>query len=203
MSQRVSPRPAHEHFVQLFDTPDSLANVVSAFLKEGWDRGDRLLVIAKPAHWARTSDRLERRGCPITQATREGRLAVLDAATTLARVTRGGAVDRQLFLEQFGAILGGLAADSTGTVRMYGELVELLAEEGDLRAAQHLEQLWNELADRHRFTLLCGYSAPHFADMRTLPALHAICRAHHRVQTNTSDLLGSWLVGQEPDQRPA
>jgi len=80
-------------------------------------------------------------------------------------------------------------------------LVELLAEEGDLRGAQLLERLWNELGERQPFILLCGYSAAHFADAHALPALHAICGAHTRVQKNTSDLLGNWLVGQNTPPR--
>ena len=191
---------ATEHIVQLFDTVDSLANVVSAFLNDGWTAGDHLLVVARPAHWTRAADRLERRGCPVAQAIRDGRLTVLDAATTLARITRNGSVDRQLFVDQIGSLIGRLVAESSASVRIYGEMVELLAEEGDLRGAQQLEELWNDLSERQSFTLLCGYSAAHFTDSRAKPALHAICGAHSRVQTNTSDMLGNWLVGCEPGQ---
>ena len=185
-----------EHIIQLFDTTDSLANAVSTFLNEGWQHGDHLLVIAKPAHWSRISERLERRGCPVTTAINDRRLSVLDAATTLARTTRFGVVDRQLFLDHLGALVGRLATESTG-VRVYGEMVELLAEEGDLHGAQLVERLWNELSDRQPFTLLCGYSAAHFTDAHALPALHAICGAHSRVQQHTSDLLGNWLISRE------
>jgi hypothetical protein len=186
-----------EHILQLFDTTDSLANVVSAYLNEGWQAGDHLLVAAKPSHWTRISERLERRSCPVNLAIKEGRLTVLDAATTLARMSRSGRVDRQLFMEHIGALVGRLVAETANSVRMYGEMVELLAEEGDMSAAHHLEQLWNELADRQPFTILCGYSAAHFSDIRTSADLHAICGAHTRVQKNTSDLLGNWLVGRE------
>ena len=193
----VRDRNTAEHIVQLFDTTDSLANVVSAFLNEGWEAGDHLVVVAKPAHWSRTAERLERRGCPVAQATRSGRLSVLDAATTLARISRYGVVDRQLFVEHIGGLVGRLMAETAGSLRIYGEMVELLAEEGDLRGAQQLEHLWNELGERQPFILLCGYTAAHFADPQSLPALHAICHAHTRVQKNTSDLLGNWLVARE------
>lgn len=182
--------------MQLFDTADSRANVVSAFLSEGWGRGDHLLVITKPGHWTRTSERFERRGCPVAQALREGRLSVFDAATTLARVTRLGIVDPQLFLDYIGPVVGRMVAESTGGVRIYVELAELLAEEGDLRGAQLLERLWNELNERQPLNLLCGYSAAHFTEPQNQALLHAICGAHTRVQTNTSDLLGNWLVGR-------
>jgi hypothetical protein len=185
-----------EHVIQLFDTAESLASAVSAFLNEGWARGDHLLVVAKPAHWTRTAEELERRGCPVMKAIKDGRLRVLDAATTLARITRFGVVDRQLFLDHLGALVGRLVAESTG-VRIYGEMVELLAEEGDLLGAQLLERLWNELSERQPFTLFCGYSAAHFTDAHALPALHAICSAHTRVQQHTSDVLGNWLIGRE------
>ena len=185
-----------EHIVHLFDTAESLANAVSAFLNEGWQQGDHLLVVAKPAHWARTSERLERQGCPVPKAIKDGRLVVLDAATTLAKITRAGIIDRQLFLDHVGALVGRLVAESTG-VRIYGEMVELLAEEGDLHGAQLLERLWNELSERQPFTLFCGYNAAHFTAAHALPALHAICSAHTRVQTHASDLLGNWLIGRE------
>jgi hypothetical protein len=195
-SQPILGRGTGEHVVQLFDTADSLANVVSAFLNEGWGRGDHLLVIAKPGHWAKTSDRLERRGCPVAQAFRDGRLSVLDAATTLARITRRGIVDRPLFFDHIGTTVGRLIAQSTAGLRIYSELVELLAEEADLRGAQLLERLWNEVNERQPFTLLCGYSAAHFSQPQSQAVLHAICGAHTRVQTNTSDLLGKWLVSR-------
>jgi hypothetical protein len=182
--------------VQLFDTPDSLANVVSAFLNEGWNRGDHLLVVAKPGHWTRMSERLGRRGCPVAQASGEGRLTVLDAAVTLTRISRFGNVDPHLFLDHVGALAGRLAAEAIGSLRIYSELVELLAEEGDLRGAQLLERRFNELDVRRPFTLLCGYSAAHFRESHNEAALHAICSAHTRVQTNTSDLLGNWLIGR-------
>ena len=193
--ERARRDRSREHIVQLFDTIDSLANVVSAFLNEGWQQGDHLVVLAKPAHWARTCEQLERRGCPVTKASK-GRLVVLDAATTIAKIMRGGVVDRQLFLDHLGALVGRLVAESTG-VRIYGEMVELLAEEDDLHGAQLLERLWNELSERQPFMLLCGYNAAHFTGAHALPALHAICGLHTRVQTHTSDVLGNWLVGRE------
>ena len=192
--RRTTP---HEHILQLFDTPDSLGNVVSAFLHEGWEAGEHLLVLAKPRHWGRIAERLARRGCAESEAVEQGRLTVLDVNATLPGFMRGQTVDQTLFLGTIGALVARLASGSRGGLRVYGELVEVLAEEGNFDAARDLEDLWNQLRAQHKFTLLCGYSAAHFAGFGASPALRAICDRHTRVQRNASDVLGSWLLTDE------
>ena len=187
---------ANEHILQLFDTPESLSNVVSAFLHEAWEGGEHLLVIAKPRHWSRTAERLHRRGCSGSDAIEQGRLTVLDAGATLSTIMRGQFPDPALFQATIGSLVSRFAS-RTGGLRIYGELVELLAEEGNFEGARQLEALWNNLRHQHSFTMLCGYSAAHFADMRAAAALRTICECHTRVQRNSSDLLGSWLLNEE------
>ena len=188
----------HDHILQLFDTPDSLGNVVSAFLNEGWETGEHLLVIAKPRHWARVADRLARRGCAESEAVEQGRLTVLDVHAVLPGILRGREVDIAAFHATVGALVGRLAHKSTRAgLRIYGELVEVLAEEGNYESAREVERQWNELRRHHQFTLLCGYSAAHFAGPGGAPALRSICAEHTKVQRNASDLLGTWLLTDE------
>jgi hypothetical protein len=87
----------------------------------------------------------------------------------------GSHPDPQLFEENVAALLAGLADRFPGrTVRAFGELVDLLCERGQPGAAAALEDLWNELAQRHRFSLLCGYRQHD----GTLPQIR---RSHARV----------------------
>jgi hypothetical protein len=188
----------HEHMLQLFDTPDSLGSVVSAFLYEGWDSGEHLLVMAKPRHWTRIAERLARRGCTESEALEQGRLTVLDVQAVLPGILRGRDVDAAAFRATVGALVARLAHRSTRNgLRIYGELVEVLAEEGNYESAREVEHLWNQLREQQPFTLLCGYSAAHFTGPAGAPALRAICDLHTRVQRNASDLLGSWLLNDE------
>lgn len=53
---------------------------------------------------------------------------------------------------------------------MYGEMVNLLWEKGNLSAALRLEQLWNELGKTHSFALHCSYAMDIFD-----PATHCCC----------------------------
>ena len=63
-------------------------------------------------------------------------------------------------------------------VRAYGEMVDVLWKRGLTAAATRLELLWNQLAQTHRFSLLCGYSMGNFYKDA---AQEEICRHHTHV----------------------
>jgi len=187
------------HIVQLFDTHASLIKTVAAFLETGFEAGDTLLVVARPKYWKRIAKCLTRAGHRVDDALAAGRLTVFDASVTLASFMRRGAIVPPLFEDIVASCVGRLAAQpGHGGLRIYGEMVDLLAEEGNLEAAQELEELWNGLAERYSFTLLCGYAAAHFTDPRTARALRGICDAHTRVDTTRRDALGNWVLQSRP-----
>src|SRR4030095_15296787 len=115
-----------------------------------------------------------------------------DAQTALDRFIIGDRPDAKRFDETIGAAVRRICA--LGRPRIYGEMVDILAGRGLLDAAYELEILWNELAARESFHLLCGYTSAHFRDPRDASALYRICRAHSSVQAGASDILGSWLL---------
>lgn len=187
-----------EHLVQLFDEPESRAEAVAAFLYEGWRAGLPLLVVARPGNWALMAAQLELLGCDVPATIAEGRLVVLDAATTLATFMRDGRPDAARFQEHVGTVVGRLS--TRGLLHVYGEMVDILAEQGRLDTAHELEVLWNHLAAEQSLTLLCGYASAHFGDPRDAEALHRICRAHSRVESHPGDLLATWLVSDGHSQ---
>jgi MEDS: MEthanogen/methylotroph, DcmR Sensory domain len=192
----VRGRVVSEHRVQLFDESESLAAAVSAFLFEGWRNGEPLLVVARPSNWALTSRDLAARGCPVDQVIAEGRLVVLDAAITLATFLQNSQPLPDRFAVTVRKVVGELSARFGTRLRIYGEMVDILAAQGEFVAA---EQLWNELASAYSFTLLCGYSSSHFGDPRTGSMLRAICEAHDHATARSEDLLASWLLsGRRP-----
>jgi hypothetical protein len=182
-----------DHILQLFDTHTSRADAVSSFLREGLEQCEAVVAVMTPANWEYTSKRLRSRGVRVDDAVAAGQLTILDAAETLKKLSRNGIPDR----ERFDATIGTLARrlrSGGRTLRAYGEMVDLLAGEGDYRGAQQLEGLWNELREREPFTLFCGYSAVNFGDPRTSTALRHICRSHSRVRSNPLDALGAYLL---------
>ena len=182
-----------EHLVQLFDTEESHADAVSAFLHGGFVRSETLLVVMDQQRWYSVAMRLSSRGVPVDEAMQSGRLTVRDVAQTLKLFMRRGRPDRTLFEDSVGAMIRGLTARGV-PLRVYGEMVNVLAAEGDYRAAHELEELWNELGRHSAFRLFCGYAAAHFGDPRTAATLRRICESHSQVLSSPQDVLSSFLV---------
>ena len=202
VTSQVASRPAgahdsavlsatHPHIVQLFDAPRSLADAVSHFLIDGRAHGDHLLVIARASHWQLIRAYLERRGVNADDPSE--RLTVIDARKIRARLMRRGVLAPARMEETLDGLVAELAS-GPGGLRAYGEIVELFAEEGNFEQACALEDYWNYLQENYRFTLLCGYSAAHFADPKNSRYLRDVCVRHSMIKTQSADALGTWLT---------
>jgi hypothetical protein len=184
---------ASAHVVQLFDSSESLVRAVSQFVAEGLEDRTPVVLLMTEGHWDLVSSRLAGRGIDVGRACVSGQVTVLDAAVTLRAFMWNGMPDPERFDDTIGAVVRRLAAQG-GALRAYGEMVDLLAAQGEFRAAQALEGLWNGLREQTGLTLFCGYSAVNFGDPRTADALRLICRAHTHVRTGADDALGTFLV---------
>lgn len=185
-----------DHAVQLFDTAESLGESVAAFLSEGATTGDALLVVARGIHVEAITGALEHRDVPARQLIDSGRLKMLDAVTVLRQLLLYGVPEEGRFNRVVGDLVGSLVADGRH-LRVYGEMVDILAEQTEFGAVLKLEELWNTLSDRVSFTLLCGYASAHFAPDSGSERLREVCSCHDRVVKGQSDLLGSWLLAQQ------
>jgi MEDS: MEthanogen/methylotroph, DcmR Sensory domain len=183
---------ASEHIVQFFDSDESRAESVAAFLAEGYRLGEPLIVVARPINWAAIVERLEALDVPVQTLISERTLIIKDANDTLRRLSRNGMPDAAAFDAVVGVPVTELAR--RGRVRAYGEMVDILAQRTELPEAIKLETLWNALGERASIYLLCGYSAAHFVATSTHRALRQICRTHARVHRSAQDPLAVWLL---------
>jgi hypothetical protein len=152
-----------------------------------------MLAVMDGARWSAVAMRLSARGLPVDEALRLGYLTVRNAQETLKKFMIRERPHPGLFLASVGTLVSELAAFGK-PLRIYGEMVDVLAARGEYTAASELEALWNELGERHPFTLFCGYGSAHFGDPRTAAALRRICTSHSEVLSSPGDLLGSFLV---------
>jgi signal transduction histidine kinase len=166
---------APAHLLQFYESEDFLADVVADFLGAGLGAGDRLAIIASAAHQDLFAGRLRARGFDPAAARDRGQLVCLDARETLATLM----VDGMPSGERLEAIVGSALLtekSSSGRMRAYGEMVDLLWTQGNARAALALEDLWNELQRRHPVDLLCAYTLGSFFTRAS--GLHEVCGRH-------------------------
>ncbi len=189
---RVRKRPS-DHTLQLFDSDESRAEVVSDFIVRGLTAGETVLAIVTGTTWSDLAGKLVRADIRIHEAIASGQLKVLDAASALSDLLIAGSPDASRFEQTIGTFVRRCHARG-GRLRVYGEAVDLLTVERNFVAAQQLEELWNDLLATCPSPVLCGYSTLNFGDPRSIADLRQICRAHSGVRVREGDELGTWLV---------
>jgi hypothetical protein len=162
------------HVVQFYGDDQELAASVARFLGEGLEAGGTAVVVATAAH------RLVFRA-HLPSAAGE-RLLIVDAQEMLHRFLVGGQLDGQRFREMAEHLIG-RAAKAGQPVRIYAEMVAVLWDAGQVTLALELESLWNDLATRLPFSLLCGYPARLLAtdDGNDAAGVQQVCRLHTAV----------------------
>ena len=94
----------------------------------------------------------------------------------------GSMPDPELFAATVGSAIEKRLRSSGGAgLRAYGEMVDVLWKSGNPEGALRLEELWNDLAHVHRFSLLCAYSMGNFYQQSDAALLQAVCERHTHV----------------------
>jgi MEDS: MEthanogen/methylotroph, DcmR Sensory domain len=166
-----------EHFVQFYETDEFLVHSVGGFIGSALARGDAGVVVATEPHRKAIESALTGLGLNVAALVDEGRFVILDAAETLGRLLVGGWPDEPRFREIVGTMLVGFEQQGL-RVRLFGEMVALLVESGNRRAAIRLEELWNSMAEEHRFALFCAYPV---ASELGIAGIGSVCRQHESV----------------------
>src|ERR1700687_212726 len=175
-------RPGHG--VQFYTDDAYLVNALSRFIGTALGAGDAAIVIATKPHREGLAQRLKANGLDTTAAIKKGRYLVLDAAETLEKFMVEGEPDWARFeavISPFIMSVAELTEGETRRVAAYGEMVALLWEQGKIEAAIRLEELWNLLAEKHVFTLLCASPIRSFFDDKHSHPFSQICAKHSAV----------------------
>ncbi len=176
-------RPAAgDHIVQFYEDEQFLFDAVAHFTGAGLAAGEPVLIVATKPHRMAFAQVLRHNGCRIEDAVASGLLTMLDAHEMLLRFMVGNELDAERFYSVLGAVIqSSRQGRSRARVRVFGEMVDLLWRGGNRAAAILLEELWNELARLHSFTLLCAYSMGNFYMPGDGELFDKVCSRHSHV----------------------
>jgi hypothetical protein len=177
------PTPAWRtgHDVHFYDDDAHLLAAVSQFSVEGIQAGQPMIIIATKAHRRSIQERLQ----PLDRETLDtADITWLDARETLTAFMEGDLPNEGLFLDTIGNVFERvLAKRNYLVVRAYGEMVDLLWNAGNVEGAIAVEQLWNDIAAKYSFNLLCAYSMGSSLRQSHNEAFERICKHHGSVLT--------------------
>ncbi len=170
------------HGVQFYTDDEALVRAVSPWAAEGLRCGEAVVAIATSAHLDAFDRALQEQGHDLAASRRESRYLTIDAREALAGFMVDDAPDLRLFEDFFGPLFDRAARSSrNGQVRAYGEMVNMLWGERKAEAVLRLEECWNTLLGKRRFSLLCAYHLDEFAAHEHEPTFSEICSRHSAV----------------------
>jgi anti-sigma regulatory factor (Ser/Thr protein kinase) len=146
--------PRCDHVVEFYDSDDDLVAKIGAYVVGGVEAGETAIVVATEAHRCGVEQYVSRE--------KTGMVVFLDAEETLSSFLVDGVPDRAAF----DRVVGGLVRSASvggRPVRIFGEMVALLWDRGQVPAAIELETYWNELAQETPFSLFCAYPSAAFS----------------------------------------
>ena len=160
------------HAVQFYNDDVLLIDAVAAFV--GSKENAMTIVVATEKHYEELRNALQ-----AANSVGEDKVDYLDAVELLSAFMVDGWPNQARFISTVGGFVERAAL--RGPVRIYGEMVAVLWAEGRSREAIRLEELWNELATRHTFSLLCGYPMSGFPDQKVNLSFLQVCHTHTHV----------------------
>jgi hypothetical protein len=163
------------HIVQFFRDDDEFIRAVGRYLREGLAAGDTCVAAATAAHHRQLDAYLFDAGLNPGALAAEYRYIPIKAEEMLPMFFDASTgIDVERFHSHCGLLLRQAAARGQ-PVRLFGEMVSLLVDQGQPAATIQLEELWNELSRQHNFTMFCSYRiSPFTENPRHRKLLHGV-----------------------------
>lgn len=162
------------HSVQFYDTDPELAGCASSFVAAGLQAQASVILITTSKH------QNDIRNLPAPPSPVCDEMPIyLDAAAALSQFMIDDWPSDFRFFRLIEDVIR--ASSHTRPVWIFGEMVGALCAEGKYRPAVRLEELWNQLATRLSFSLLCAYPINSFVTGNHTESFLQVCRRHNHV----------------------
>ena len=171
---------AHDHIVQFYDGEEFLIKTVINFVAPALLCGEGVILIATQAHLRIVNSSLQELQLKPQEFIQKGQLIMLDAEETLNQIMSHDQIDSI----QFDTLVGGLLNEMESrfdTIKAFGEMVNILWQQGHHNVALALEKIWNSCLENKNVTLLCAYSMDVICEERDGISFMDICNCHSHV----------------------
>ena len=173
-----------DHIVQLYQDEDFLGRAVCRFGVAALANEESFVLLSTLPHWNAWRPRFEAEGVDVEAARQRGQMTVLDAEELLTRFMRDEMPHPPIFLGLVADVVRDARAGGRyRTVRLWGEMVNVLWERGNVAASMKLEDLFDQyVAKKDGVAIACGFLMDNFNS-----DIHA--RILPRLGTNHSHLI--------------
>ncbi len=164
-----------DHIVQLYQDQQFLNRAVCRFAAGAIANGEGVILVPTAAHWEAFRPRLEAEGVDVKAAQGNGQLTIVDADELLPRFMKDAMPDAPVFLGLAADVIAGARGEGRyPKVRWWGEMVNVLWEQGNVAASMSLEDQFDRLAHHHEIAIFCSFTMDNFdseVQSRLLPRL--------------------------------
>jgi hypothetical protein len=147
--------PGH-HLLQIYDNETVFLNSLEGFAGTGLLAGESVIIVATRQHIDQLAERLSAQGFDLDRLRGLHLYNEIDAEVMLPLILRDGMPDRNRFLDQVKRIET-LGLENANRLRLFGEMVVVLASRGETEAALVLEDFWKVFCENNVLTVLCAY----------------------------------------------
>ena len=144
------------HLLQVYENQRVFIDSLEGFAGTGMLAGNSIVIVAKDSTIHQLECRLRMHDFDLDKMTLTGQYIPVNADNALGSFMRNGMPDEKRFNIFCNEVLA-RAKNHSLHIRIFGEMVVILLEQGNVEATISLERLWNKVCAREKLCLLCAY----------------------------------------------
>lgn len=189
---------ATRHSVQFYEVDAFLLEALASFISAALRGGEAALLFITVSHREALEVRLATEGLDLEAARASGQYIATEADTTLSEIMVDGEPDQDRFTTIVGDLIEQAESRWPG-VRIFGEMVALLAAAGEYTSALRLEAFWNTLQQSRPVSLFCAYQMDQLREPAPVALMERVCDEH----TDVAPPESYFTLTEAIDQRKA
>ena len=182
-----------DHLVVFYRHDRDLTEIAAEYLLGALRDGGAAIVVGTWEHRLALGRHLVRAGVDLAAARSAGTYFDLDAGDTIEAFVADARADPASFWAAITPVIR-RAAQAGQPVRIFGEMVAVLWDNGQLGTAIEVEAMWNELSAQFPFSLLCAYPVASVTGAGQFDLLAEVCRAHSAVTGEPPAAIRGWRL---------